>query len=49
MQQIVIEQHGMYDRRTKKRGNLHVFTQVVIPKIESNEELQNLITRLKYG
>lgn len=48
-QQIVIENHGMYDRRTKRRGNLHVFTQVSIPKIESEQELQNLITRLKNG
>ena len=48
-QQIVIEKHGMYDRRTHKRGNLHIFTQVIIPKIDNEEELQKLITRLKHG
>ena len=48
-QQIVVEQQGLYDRRTHRRGNLHIFTQVSIPKIETDIELDKLITRLKHG
>lgn len=45
--QIVIEQHGMYDRRTKRHGNLHVFISLDIPKLESQEEIQEFIQKLK--
>jgi DnaJ-class molecular chaperone len=43
---IVIKEQGLYNRKTKKRGNLRINIQVDIPFIDNNN-LDEFITRLK--
>lgn len=43
---IVVPGHGMFDRKTKKRGNIRIQIKIDIP-IVTDENIQEFITRLR--
>ena len=47
--QFVIDGEGLLNRRTNKRGNLHIFANIKVPKLITNEDGESLITRLRNG
>lgn len=44
---IIIENTGLYNRRKKYRGSLNIVFDVKIPKLNTDEEIENFIKRLK--
>ena len=46
-QLITIDKRGLFNRKTNRRGNLHIFTNIVIPEITTKEQKEQIIDRLK--
>jgi len=44
---IVLDKQGLFNKKTNRRGNLHIFVNVEIPKLDSQEDLEYIIKRLK--
>ena len=43
---IILKNHGLYNRKTKKRGSLQIHMRVTIPYL-NNDNMENFIKRLK--
>ena len=43
---IILKNHGLYNRKTKKRGNLQIHMKVTIPYL-NKDNMENFIKRLK--
>ena len=43
---IILKKHGLYNRKTKKRGNLQIHIKVDVPYL-NNDNIENFIKRLK--
>lgn len=44
---IVIENMGLLDRKKRRRGNLNIFLKIEIPVLNTDEEINNFVKRLK--
>ena len=45
---ITLPGEGMFDKRTKQRGNLHVNVNIKMTALNTNEELLTFIQKLNY-
>lgn len=45
---ITLEGEGLFNRRTKKRGNLHVNINIKMAALNTDEDISNFITKLNY-
>lgn len=46
-QLLVISGRGLYNRKRSRRGNLHIFLNINIPKLNTSEDVDSFIKRLK--
>ena len=44
---IVLEELGLLNPRTKKRGDLHIYTETTLPVLDTQEKLDDFIERLR--
>jgi DnaJ-class molecular chaperone len=44
---IVIDKKGLFNRKTNKRGNLHIFINIDIPALTNENDISDIIDRLK--
>jgi DnaJ-class molecular chaperone len=44
---LTIPEQGMYNRRTNKRGNLNIHLRLRVPILDTNDKIEEFITRLK--
>lgn len=44
---LTIPGQGMYNRRTNKRGNLNIHLRLSVPVLDTNDKIEEFITRLK--
>jgi DnaJ-class molecular chaperone len=44
---IVLDKQGLFNKKTNRRGNLHIFVNVEVPSLDTQEDLENIIKRLK--
>lgn len=47
--QIVIDDEGLYNRKLNRRGNLHIFTKITIPELDTQTKIQEFKTRFNNG
>ena len=44
---ISLKDQGLYNRKTKRYGNLRIFVRVLIPSLENEQDIEEFIKRLK--
>ena len=44
---ISLKEQGLYNRKTKRYGNLRIFVRVLIPSLENEQDINEFIKRLK--
>lgn len=44
---IVVKERGLYNRKTKKYGNLRIYVALEIPKLDTDQAIDKFIKRLK--
>lgn len=44
---IVLEELGLLNPHTKKRGDLHIYTETILPVLDTQEKLDHFIERLR--
>ena len=44
---ISLKEQGLFNRKTKRYGNLRIFIALKIPHLATNQDIENFIKRLK--
>ena len=44
---VVLKGHGLYNRKTKRKGNLRINLKIDIPHLNNNNDVEDFIKRLK--